>query len=171
MLYFVSRQSYVFVDEPLVVEIARGGLDYANADMLSDKRGPYKSLGCGQEYTDPREAIQAAFAIREAWIRCLSPEADCKPRIEVGYTGGNTLPFEEYPDDEWLKAWAEQEWEQVPKCAHCGEPLPDNKREWWHPGFDDIYEERFCSENCVEQWSEWLRQDPWGGEEPEEEKQ
>ena len=36
MKYFVSRQSYWGEEEPLVVEIAHGGLDYANADMLSD---------------------------------------------------------------------------------------------------------------------------------------
>ena len=164
--YFVSRQSYCFADEPIVVEIATGGRDYANPDMLSDKYHIYRALGCDMEYVDPREALGVAIEVRDLWIKNLKPEADCAPRIEVGYTGGNTIPFEDYPDDEWLRAWAEARWQETPKCSQCGDPMPENDRDWWTDGLGS--DEHFCSEYCVEKYMESLDYDPWGGEEVED---
>lgn len=51
--WFVSRQDYWGEENPLAVEIAAGGLNYANADMLCVA---YARLGEGEEYEDPREA-------------------------------------------------------------------------------------------------------------------
>ena len=152
MLY-LSRQHYWGVDEPLVVEIADGGLDYANPDMLCDTEGKYSKLGCDQEYTDPREALKAAIAVRDEWAK--GDDLVSVPRIECGYTGGNTIPFEEFPDDDDLKEWAEQQWNAIPKCDQCGEPLPENKREQYHLLEWDL-EERFCSEYCAENYAESL---------------
>lgn len=93
MKYFVSRQMYwPFGDK--VIEIAEGGVDYANPDMLVVG---FPELGEGVEYDDPREALEAAFRIRDAW-----PGS----RIEVGCTHGYTMPFEEHPSDEELREWA-----------------------------------------------------------------
>ena len=86
MPYFVSRQCYWGVEDPYVVEVASGGLDYANPDMLGVK---YKRLGEGKEYLDPREAVQAAIAISRAWT-----ETDGAPLpVAYGATGGMTMPL------------------------------------------------------------------------------
>ena len=63
-MYFVSRQCYwgVEPDEQNVVEIASGGRDYSNPDMLVEKYA-----GEGQEYSDPREALEVALSIAKQW--------------------------------------------------------------------------------------------------------
>jgi len=63
MKYYVSRQNYYY-SQLLIVEIAAGGLDYSGADMLVAE---YKNLGEGEEYIDPRKAVEAAIAIARAW--------------------------------------------------------------------------------------------------------
>ena len=97
--WFVSRQCYWGSDEEdqYAVEIAYGGQDYANPDMLVPKYA-----GEGEEYHDPRAALTAARSILAAWV-VVEPLA----HIEVGATGGNTIPFEDHPSDEELDAWAQ----------------------------------------------------------------
>jgi hypothetical protein len=145
MSYFVSRQSYWGVDpeDQNVVEIAHGGLDYANPDMLVSK---YE--GEGQEYEDPREALTAALAIAEAWKK---DQPEIIINIAHGFTGGNTMPFE--PDKvEDLKAWAEKAWQALPMCDQCGKVLG---KERYHLVEDpDIGE--YCSEYCCERAAEVL---------------
>jgi len=161
MTYAVTRQHYWGVDEPLVVEIASGGLDYANADMLcDDKDRKYARLGCDQEYTDPREALNAAIAVRDEWVK--HPRYDeteeplPSPRIECGYTGGNTIPFEEYPSDDNLREWAEKEWEAIPKCDQCGEPLGKERFSWFGRDWED---DEYCSPTCSENaWDRWVEE-------------
>lgn len=144
--FYVSRQSYWGCDEPLVVEIASGGMDYANADMLSDPDGRYRKLGCDQEYIDPVESLRVAFRVRKAWQKALRDEgSDETVRIEVGYTGGNTIPFEEYPTNVDLYQWAKEKREKMPKCDQCG-----NLLEYCLYGDPDIG--RFCSEFCAEEY-------------------
>lgn len=139
-MYFVSRQSY-WPSGDLVVEIAAGGLEYSNPDMLVEK---YPELGEGKEYTDPREAVKAALAIRDAWNK----DSDEPCRIETGFTYGMTWPFEECPSDENLVKWAEEAWDRVPKCPSCEQPLPSNERDrYWH----DLSGDEFCSSKCVEE--------------------
>ena len=148
-VWAVSRQSYVFVEEPLVVEIAFGGFDYTNPDMLSDANGsPYHALGSCMEYADPREALEAAFAVRALWIKNLPSHADCQPRIEVGFTDGATMPFGEYPDDDWLKQWAQERYDKLPKCDECGDII---ETEWYNIDLPDYV---YCSAQCGEE-SHW----------------
>ena len=146
--WFVSRQSYWPTGE-LVVEIAYGGLDYANPGMLADQDKVYgKWEG---EYKDPRKVLKAAFNIRDVWHNelYLTPgREDRECRIEVGSTGGYTLPFEEHPTDEDLKAWAAKAWAEVEKCDGCGAILPDP---YIQPGwaFEDD-DPKYCSDPCLD---------------------
>jgi hypothetical protein len=138
-MYFVSRQCYwgVDPDEQNVVEIASGGLNYANPDMLVEKYA-----GEGQEYVDPREALEAALSIAEQWKQD-------KPQLNIGiahgFTGGYTMPFE--PDsEEQLKVWAQKTYDSLKKCNQCGEVLG---KEVWH-AFGDPDLGDFCSEYCAD---------------------
>ena len=136
--WFVSRQSYWGVDEEegTIVEVAQGGLDYANPDMLGAK---WPHLGEGKEFSDPREAVTAAIAICEEWKK-TNPNA----RVAMGATGGNTLPFEGQEYDVLHKR-AEDIYEKLPKCAECGDLLGDET--FTHDYADD---DKFCREYCAE---------------------
>lgn len=143
--WFVSRQSYWGIDAPEcnVVEIAYGGIDYANADMLCEK---YE--GEGEEYTDPVEALDAAIRIRDAWT---ADRPDDAPHIEHGFTGGNTIPFTDEPTDEELRQWAEETKAKLPRCERCGGIISGDP---WKIN-DDPWDEQFCSESCADDaWSE-----------------
>ncbi len=137
-IWFVSRQCYwgVEEDEANVVEIALGGLDYANADMLCEK---YE--GEGEEYRDPREAIKAALKIAEQWKK---DQSDLTIGVAHGCTGGMTMPFEASEVEE-LQKWADEQYEKLPKCDQCGE-LIETK---YTLAEDDV---EFCSEYCAEQY-------------------
>lgn len=138
MPYYVSRQSY-WPDGELVVEIAGGGLDYANPDMLHDSKGLYCKWE--REYQDPKEALKAAISIREVWARV---EPDEQIRIECGYTHGWTVPFAEEPTDEQLQEWADEEMKHYPECPWCEEVMWTEER-WFH----DLSDKKFCSERCA----------------------
>lgn len=138
MPFFVSRQNY-WPDGEMIVEVAEGGLDYSGADMLVPK---WRALGEGQEYTDPREAVDAAIQIRDVW-RASSGNPEIE--IGVGCTMGFTLPFEP-ATDEYAKTWAEKKYEALEKCVQCGELI--GKERYTHDlNFD---REGFCSSNCSE---------------------
>ena len=138
-VWYVSRQSYwgVDPDEQNMVEIAFGGLDYANADMLVSKYA-----GEGEEYNDPREAVTAAILIARQWRK---DQPKLKIGIASGCTGGYTMPFEKSSVKE-LKDWAEKTWQELPKCDQCGKVLP---KEFWQPT-DDPDLGRYCSEYCCD---------------------
>lgn len=138
-MYFVSRQCYwgVDPDEQNVVEIASGGLDYANPDMLVEK---YE--GEGTEYTDPREALEAALEIAKQWKR---DKPELKIGIAHGFTAGYTMPFE--PDSKkQLKKWAQEAYDSLKKCDQCGEVMG---KESWHLTEDPDLGD-FCSESCCD---------------------
>lgn len=140
MKFFVSRQIYWGVDEDdsHTVEIAEGGLNYANPDMLVSK---YE--GEGEEYADPRKAVEAAIEIAKAWKK------DCpeqKINIASGYTGGNTIPFEA-STRKALREWAKKLYETLPKCDQCGELIEGESFVLFH--FPD---EKFCREYCAEEY-------------------
>lgn len=135
--YFVSRQQYWSEEDSHIVEIASGGLDYANADMLVAK---YGHLGEGREYTDPREAAKAAIEIQAAWKR----DSGLDVAIGAGFTGGFSMPFDPQSPEE-IEAWAEKAYEKLPKCAHCGELMGKDKY-----GDPSIGEYDCCSEYCAE---------------------
>jgi hypothetical protein len=138
--FFVSRQRYWGVedDSAHVVEVAMGGLDYANPDMLSVA---FKKLGEGKEYNDPKEAVEAAIAVCDAWRASGEPHA----AVALGATGGNTLPFE--PQDyDTIRHKAQQLYDKLPKCTQCNEVL--GKNTFTHDFAVD--EEEYCSERCAE---------------------
>lgn len=132
--YFVSRQIY-WPESEYTVEIASGGLNFANPDMLCAK-----FAGEGKEYTDPREAVEAAINIRNAWSKITDESIG----VAHGCTGGMTMPFEASEESE-LHEWAEKEYEKLPKCSHCGDLL--GKEKFCHDFSDG---DLFCSENCAE---------------------
>jgi hypothetical protein len=137
--YFVSRQHYWGADpeDAHVVEIAGGGLDYANPDMLSPRYA-----GEGETYEDPREAAAVALEICKAWRGDGRTDA----KVAYGYTGGYTLPFEPVSEQE-LMAWAEKEYRDLPKCDRCG-AMRDPDKSWWHGADPDL---RYCSQYCAEE--------------------
>jgi hypothetical protein len=139
MLFFVSRQHYWGVDEEdaYIVEIAMGGTDYANPDMLTPK---WRHLGEGKEYTDPKEAVEAAIRVCDAWR--ASGETNAK--VAMGSTGGNTLPFEPKEYEEARKR-AQELYDKLPKCDQCGD-LIDSDDETYTNEMD----ETFCSEVCAD---------------------
>lgn len=146
MKFFVSRQCE-YPDGDYVVEIVQGGLDYANPGMLVPK---WKELGEGQEFTDPREAVEAAINIRDQWnLLKFYPNVigaiEHGVEISFGSTGGFTLPLPRMSDDE-LKAKADQLYEKLPKCAECGDLL--GKETYTHDYADK--DEKFCRDYCAE---------------------
>lgn len=140
-MYYVSRQSYwgVEPEDQNTVEIASGGRDCANPDMLVTKYD-----GEGDEYSDPVKAVEAALAIAEQW------QKDC-PTLQInvahGFTGGSTMPFEGCDKDELIE-WAKKAHEKLPKCDWCGEVLEDKSLY----RLCDYPDEKFCGESCAEKF-------------------
>lgn len=139
--WFVSRQSYWGIDPEdgqYTVEIASGGSDYANPDMLVPQ-----FPGEGQEYNDPREAVRVAIDICKAW-REEAPYLAEFIGVAHGYTGGNTIPFEQGEFAE-LVAWGEELYEELEKCDRCGDLIDDRNKVTLYD-----YEGSFCSEQCAD---------------------
>jgi len=141
MKLFVSRQIYWGVDaaDSHTVEIASGGQDYANPDMLVSKYP-----GEGEEYTNPIEAVEAAIVIATAWKK---DNPKLKINIAHGFTGGCTMPFEGSTRKN-LRVWAKKLYETLPKCEHCGELIGDEPItliEYPDKG-------KFCGEYCAEEY-------------------
>lgn len=158
-MWTVTRQRQ-WPDGGTVVEISSGGLDYTNPDALA---GKYP--GEFEEFGDPREAVEAAIGIAEAW-KADAPEEDIQ--IATGGTGGWTMPFdgEELTEEtkQGLRDWANGVWEGFPDCGKCGDKITGKPVTLLE--YDD---EKFCSENCAERWYE--EQQTWDEEqrEPDEE--
>lgn len=163
-IYYVSCQIY-WPDEEHIVEIALGGQQYANPDMLVVK---YSSLGEGREYADPVEAAKAAIAIKDAWNADLRQDLSnytnngegritC-PQAQVahGATMGDTMPFEGESDEDVLK-WAAERLANLECCDRigCGTPLQNGSV--YHL-VDDPDDARFCSEYCAEEQARLDRQ-------------
>lgn len=150
MTWYVSRQQY-WPDGTLMVEIAEGGLDYANPDML---RVRFADLGEGCEYTDPREAVEAAIRIAAAW-------RNTKPRKRVhigcGHTLGFTLPFEGSRIKE-LRTWAKKTWEKLPKCDWCGKPLPDEQHQYTND-LGNVFCCEYCATRSAEESERYINEE------------
>ena len=142
--WFVSRQNYwgVESEDALCVEIAFGGIDYSNADMLAAKY-----IGEGESYTNPIEAVEVAIKIRDNWNDDLKKSGEnVTARVDKGSTGGMGIPFLSERTDEELRAWARETLESLPKCDECGDLL--GTETYTHSlNFDD---DRFCSSYCAE---------------------
>lgn len=100
MKYAVVRERY-WPEGIYVVEIAMGGMDMVNPDMMSPK---FQSLGEGKEFDNAEEALGAALKIQKAW-RNIAHGEDIS--IAAGCTMGMTVPFEPSTKKE-LKKWAER---------------------------------------------------------------
>jgi len=136
--FFVSRQCY-WPTGDLIVEIAMGGMDYANPDMLCSK-----FPGEAEEYADPREAAKAAIEVARLWKEA---EPDKEISVASGYTGGCTLPFEPSSCQE-ITDWAEELYDKMEKCDVCGELLGSEVLT------DEFGDFKFCGEHCAEKWEE-----------------
>jgi len=139
-MYFVSRQIR-WPDGSHLVEICEGQ-DYASPGMLVPR---WSRLGEGQEFKDPREAVSAAVAVCEAWRKVADPD-DPVPELAGFATAGGMCATEEVTYDE-ARAWAERTWERLPKCSHCGDPLPEKGKRWRAETWSG---EEQCSESCAE---------------------
>lgn len=151
-MYTVTRQHYWGVEEKdaYVVEVSAGGFDYCNPDALVSKYS-----GEGEEYEDPREAVEVAIQIVKDWRR----DGEKRAKIGIGATGGYTMPFDPTTFAD-AKKWAEKEYESLEKCAGCDTVIEDAK-EWYQAGtifkdgeflpYEDGY--KYCSERCAEKAS------------------
>ncbi len=136
MKFFVSRQKY-WPDGTPVVEVAVGGLDYANADMLVAR---FKSLGECEEFTDPIEAVEAAIRVCDAW----KAYSETSAQVAVGSTGGMSIPFE--PGSyEYAREWAEKVADKLPRCSGCGDVIGEETYR-----ADDWSGDLFCSDTCAQ---------------------
>lgn len=136
-MWTVTRQIQ-WPDGIKMVEVSAGDFNYTNPGQLTER---WPSLGEGKEFTDPREAVEAAIQIAKVW------SAADEEKIEIGHgaTMGMTMPFSSSSEEEMHK-WAEKEYEALPKCAQCGEVL--GKNSFYHEF--SMKDERYCSEHCCE---------------------
>lgn len=161
-IFCVTRQHY-WADGRHIVEIAQGGLDYTNADMLQ----PHYS-GEGIEYKCLSDAVEAGIKIALAWKK---DEPDEVIEIGIGNTHGMGLDIEGEEvtgeNDEELFVKLRQEAkdfdDKLPKCARCGEIREESygNDETRHFGGDEAHP--FCSEFCAEEdysdrQKEWLKE-------------
>jgi len=135
-MYTVTRQRQ-WPEGANVVEVYEGGIDYCNPDALSAKYS-----GEFEEYKDPREAVEVAIQIVKYWRKDLKEPI----HIGVGRTGGYTMPFD-FATFKSARQWAKEAYFRLEKCPHCGDVLPDEKRDRWHA--DDWSGLEYCSENCA----------------------
>ena len=57
------------------------------------------------------------------------------------------MPFEDCPTDEDLTAWADQEYDGIPRCAQCNADVLDGG--YCLLGVPDL---TFCSGRCASRW-------------------
>jgi hypothetical protein len=143
-MWTVTRQRQ-WPDGDLVVEISAGSGDYTNPGALVERYN-----GEFEEFADPREAVSTAIAIAQAWQK---DQPDEEIGIAHGATGGYTMPFSGEPLTEEvfadLRAWAEKQYEKLPKCDQCGEVM--GKERYRVFDYDDF---EFCREYCAEKFAE-----------------
>lgn len=137
--YCVSRQR-VWPDGDLVVEIA-AFLDAAGPDMLVPT---FRMEGEAGEFRDPREAAEAADAVRRAWARTLRRE---RLSIPIPIVFSSVLG----PIDRWhavadVMEWAEARYKRIPKCTVCGKPVYE---EPVHTFTGSIV----CGERCLDRFA------------------
>jgi hypothetical protein len=145
MGYYVSRQHY-WHDGTRAVEIVSGSSDNASADMLTPF---YRAEGEDDTYDDPREAAQAAIRVRNAWVKDVPYGADDAHGVIItGFTTGYGMVVPEEVSDEELMTWAEEEYQKLPKCGHCGRLLGHDCYGNEFTTADNEYP--FCSEYCAD---------------------
>lgn len=137
--FFVSRQHEWGTWEH-VVEVVYPTYEHASSDMLTVRFG---RLGEGVEFADPRDAVEAAIAIRKAWHK-TNPHFAIELRF--GVTLGGMFATENTSAKD-ARERAEKCWEALPKCSRCDDLLP---KEWVYvPDFCD--DQKFCSQFCCDE--------------------
>lgn len=143
-MHTVTRQINTY-EGTKCVEISAGGIDYTNPGALV-KKYP----GEFETFEDPREAVETAIKIAEAWQNDAKDGPNNEVFIDHGATGGMTMFFDGLPLNEEtfteLREWANEQWDSLEKCAHCGNLLGKEKY-----GSHEIGEYDCCSEYCAEQ--------------------
>jgi len=144
MQFYVSRQR-AWPEGTLSVEVAQGGPNYSNPGELTPHRA-LKALGEGRTFRDPVEAVEAAIAVRKAWVSLRKAGGDPDEPIELGFgfTAGATCPFPDVTEENALER-AQKIRDGMPKCDQCGELLPVESYM-----MQDLEDERFCSSGCAE---------------------
>lgn len=109
----------------------------------------YRRLGEGDGFLNPKEAAVSAVRVQRQWIK------DKQLDIELAYNGAFAgqlgVPGERVTACE-LFAWARKEFEQLERCAECGEIMGGER----YMIFDDI-DDTFCSQVCAENaYDKWL---------------
>ena len=136
-MYYVSRQLQ-WPDGMMYVEIAVGGLDYSSPGMLAN------DLGGEGDYSDPREAANAAWELAKIW-------QEKEPEEEIHLAYGYNMDMFVIPEEDTvteraeLDAWAETEYNSLPKCNRCGETF-DGQGYILYDWDEFVY----CSETCAE---------------------
>jgi hypothetical protein len=142
-MYYVSRQLPYYQPGVRLVVVNAGGVDCAGADMLCRQ---YR--GEGKEYLDPREAAKVALEIRRQWAAAGQRQAGQRgPGVaHVGAVSGSIGIEGEACSAAALRKWAAAEYESIPKCDCCGDPMPEDE------GWTDcrVEEGHFCSRLCAE---------------------
>jgi len=169
-VYYVSRQSGWWNGPGRAVELGVGGEEYADWNGSYTERTMYPHLGEGEQFADPREAVAAAFAIRDAW------QASDHTRTRVVSRDVSEEPL----NARTLRAWAITEEAELERCAQCHKLLAGSERAWvemLEPPYNDLAYNRtadpslrqyYCSTSCCDlawevaytDWSEQER-DEW----------
>ena len=133
--YFVNCQHQYYSGNYLV-EIAYPDQDSIGSDMLATN---YADEG---EYSDPREALEAAIKVRDAL------QVDY-PKEKIGIAFGRFDMVEgEAQDLEELRAEIEKHYESLPKCDRCGKLRNEDET---YTIYSDPSFGKFCSEYCAEE--------------------
>jgi len=139
MAWYISRQ-HCWPDGDFEVQISEG-IDFAGPDQLLPL-AKWKKLGDGQLFKDPREAVEAAIKVRDAWNEHKGLELGDEECVEIGGCFGDG-------DDDYLRNRGLAAWGQLVHCMYCGELIdPKDKRSFIkNPDDEDEY---YCDGDCFQ---------------------
>lgn len=134
---WITARTTPWPDGERCVEIATD-VDHLDPSLFWEERGSeYDKLT--DEYDDPREAVEAALRMRDLWA------AETGEVVLVGLSNPFYSVAHSEKTDEEMRAWGEKAYEQIPRCAHCGNTCFDQYA-------DDVTGETFhaCNEYHAE---------------------
>jgi hypothetical protein len=146
--FYVSLQRYYY-SGLLMVEIVTGGRDHANPGEILGSRLCQRH-GAGRTFSDPREAVTAAYNVAKQWKSELCAKGGLtkkqrKVYMSLGATGGMGIELEPMSLQECQEK-ADEIYEKLPKCAQCSGLLDEES--YYDP--EGIIEGKFCSESCID---------------------
>ncbi|MEK6832737.1 MAG: hypothetical protein AABY32_01705 [Nanoarchaeota archaeon] len=143
-MWTISRQ-HRWQDGLFIVEISYGNISLCNPNAYSPNYS-----GELEEFLNPIEAVNTAWDIAIQWQK----DTNKIIYIAKGYTAGSTMHFDEMElteeNKQYLLKWANEIYENLDKCEHCGEVI-NKKNCYKNYDYDDLY---FCSDNCCSIWIE-----------------